>query len=897
MQPGTRLDHYEITGKLGEGGMGAVYRAEDTRLKREVAIKVLPPELAMDEERLARLEREAQLLASLNHPNVATIHGFGDVKTDIDGTPQRVTFLVMELVDGESLHSKVAAGPMPWREVVEIGIGIASGLDAAHERGIVHRDLKPANVQVAEDGTVKVLDFGLAKAHAGEANSGTLELSASPTMAAATQSGMILGTAAYMSPEQARGKPVDKRADVWALGCVLYELLAGHKTFEGETVSDVLAAILREEPNLDGLPSIPPSLRHVLERCLEKQPAQRMRDVGDVRIDLEAALTEEPRAAAEKATSGLSVPVAAGIALVAALVGATSVMVWGSTAAPEAHVILSADSIGEGPSPLNVSPDGRWVAELDPQRGIRLRSIGDLAWRDIPGTTNVVVAAFSSDSRTLYMAIGPTPDAPGTIQQITVDGTSPVLVTDVGPGFPVVFRGLDDQMYVSTLDGAAPPNIPFTISRLEPNGALTEIYTGATEGFAAVVGAQVDSTHWLGVSGRGQSIDGIVLIDTASDTVTEILAGYTMPMPLGGGRLLAVDSIGRLVSLEIDLDDGSVVQPPIVRVEGLGITGMNSAGYGISDEGTLVYLAGDVGGAHEEFLSWLYPDGTVERFSERGIEYQVDTFPSPDGTMVAAEFITNAASNEVTIHVHDVARDVSTPLLPGSKSSFPVWSPDSRRIAYYLGDPTAPGIYSAPVDRSELPTLLLAQTESGFPLPIHWSPDGNSLLYVLSGNQFRSATVELNDLWLLPLDGSQPRELVATSAREIEGRFSPDGRWIAYESDATGEPEIYVKAIAGGGEYRISAQGGSEPEWNPRGGQLFFLQGNDIRVVDIDIDGATPSVSPERILVSMAGLLFKQRLYAAWPDGEKFLVAAHNERAATQSVRAIFNWSLWAELE
>jgi dipeptidyl aminopeptidase/acylaminoacyl peptidase len=371
--------------------------------------------------------------------------------------------------------------------------------------------------------------------------------------------------------------------------------------------------------------------------------------------------------------------------------------------------------------------------------------------------------------------------------------------------------------------------------------------------------------------------------------MTSVLPDYRSPLYLGDGRLLASDGDGRLVTLRINLDDGAVVESPAVQLEGLALSSGFAGAYSLADDGTFVYLAGPATTEHIEFLSWLSPDGDVEPFSERGTQYQIDTFPSPDGTRVAAEFV---SGDNVTVHIHDIARDVSTPLLPGSYSTFPVWSPDSQSVAYFLRDGDAPGIYSAPVDRSELPRLLLAKPEDSFVLPMDWSPDGTTLIYVVSGDEFRSTNVELNDLWLLPVDGSEPRPLVQTAAREVDGRFSPDGRWFTYVSDQSGERQIYVRSMDGGGEYQISAQGGYSPEWNPQGGELYFMWEGQIYVVDIDVSGATPEVSPERLLVSLRSSRFKGDLYAPWPDGERFLVATHPQGEEARTLQAIFNWEL-----
>jgi Tol biopolymer transport system component len=304
-----------------------------------------------------------------------------------------------------------------------------------------------------------------------------------------------------------------------------------------------------------------------------------------------------------------------------------------------------------------------------------------------------------------------------------------------------------------------------------------------------------------------------------------------------------------------------------------------------------VYLAGETG-TGGQFLAWLSPDGSTERISQREIRYQVDTFPSPDGTRIAAE-LENDSAIAVSVHIHEIARDISAPLVPGSESSFPVWSPDSQHVAYFLDEAGVSGVYRAPIDRSTLPTLLLAKPDDAYILPTHWSPDGSTLLYVRASDITRSTGGEFADLWLLPLDGTEPQPFLVTDAREVDGRFSPDGRWIAYESDQSGSAQVYVRALAGGGEYQISANSGVSPEWNVTGGKLYFYDGPELVEVDIDVSGATPVVSTERTLVDMRGR-FRNQLFAPAPDGERFLVAEF-AADADRSIRAIFNWDLLRE--
>ncbi len=544
LDSGTRLEHYEIVDKIGEGGMGAVYRANDTRLKRPVAIKVLPPEVSADAERLARLQREAQLLASLNHPNVATVHGFGEADVEEAEGSRHVAFLVMELVEGESLYDRVGSGALPWRDAVGIAAGIAAGLDAAHERGIVHRDLKPANVHLTGDGSVKVLDFGLAKAYEADGASGSLEMSASPTVAAATRTGMILGTAAYMSPEQARGKPVDKRADIWALGCVLYEMLAGRKVFEGETVSDVLAAILKEQPDLNALPPLPARVHSLLERLLQKDPSQRMRDVGDVRLELEASLGEPVRPAVGEA-AGLPARTVALAATVVLLAG--TALGWlgrgGSERPPERRVILAADSIAAGIDALAVSPDGSLVAENGIGLGIRLRSVGDLSWRALADTEGARSIAFSADGRRIYFS------RRNEVLSVDTDGSSPLVEATLAEGTQIyaLYRGLDGVVQASTW------NQETVIFRIPPGGGAEELWRGVAEGSRPIATTELASGRWVAWLGTGAGSRGLAVLQTDGPDPEMILEGYRHPLHLGQGEMIAVDDRGRLAALRMEI--------------------------------------------------------------------------------------------------------------------------------------------------------------------------------------------------------------------------------------------------------------------------------------------------------------------------------------------------------
>jgi len=877
MQAGTRLEHYEIVDKIGEGGMGAVYRAEDTRLRRQVAIKVLPPELSSDEERLARLEREAQLLASLSHPNVAAVHGFGHADIEQDGRTRHVAFLVMELVEGQSLYDRIATGPLPWREATEIAVGIAAGLEAAHERGIVHRDLKPANVHLTSDGGVKVLDFGLAKAFDADGSSGSLELSASPTVAA-TRTGMIVGTAAYMSPEQARGKALDKRADIWALGCVLYEMLTGRKAFEGETVSDVLAAVLKERADLEVLPPLPSRLRALLERLLQKDPKLRMRDIGDVRLELQAALSERA-STAPAAAAGLSwrlaLPAALGLVIAGLAVG--FFMRGGPTPPPEARVILSNSSAANGLDAIAVSPDGTEVAEVSPATGIRIRNLGDMAWRELPDTQGAGSVTFDSTGTRLYFGRATE------ILSLGVDGSSPIVEASLESGTIVyaLYRGLAGDVQASTWQGET------RIVRIPAGGGSEELWRGKLDDASRLIAtAELSPGRWITWAGSQAGSAGLVVVGASIAEPKIMMEGYRAAVHLGDGQVLAVDDRGRIAAARFDTATGAIAVPPVVRVEGLALVGGMLAEYDVSPTGTLAYVAGGVVESGET-LVWLDRDGRQTVATARKGTHDTDSRLAPDGLSLALE-VAGTDTSPISIWIHDLERDVRSALTPGIRATFPVWSPDSRQVAARLGDGIDPqGIYVVPIDRSEPPRLLLAEPEGKYLLPMDWSPDGKSLLYVQSPSLQRARGPE-NDLWLLPLDGGDPKPFLATGASEIDGRYSRDGRWVAYASDQSGQYEIYLRPAAGGGEVRVSADGGLDGEWNPKGGELFFLRDLTLLSVDVRPDPVRP-VGAERKVLELPQTA-RPRFLLPSVDGQRFVISMFGDAQQRNAVHAILNW-------
>ena len=875
---GRSLGQYRVVARLGEGGMGQVYRAEDTRLRRDVAIKVLPPDLARDAERLARLEREAQSLAALNHPHVAAIYGLEEAQAD-GGT---TSFLVMELVEGQSLADRVLAGPMAPDEVVRIGRAIAEGLEAAHEKGIVHRDLKPANVMLGESGSIKVLDFGLAKAAEGEAGDASGDLANSPTTMG-TQMGVILGTASYMSPEQARGRVVDKRTDIWAFGCVLFEMLGGRRPFDGDTVTDIIAAVVRAEPDEDALPSTtPPRLRALVRRCLEKEPRQRLRDIGDARIELEHAFeplgTAPVTDAAGTGARRLSPTVLAAAAAGGVALGAI-VMFLLRPSLPIPPV-RQATLVTEGalPSLLAVSP-GVDALVYQTTDGMRLRRLADGSESPIEAR-GVSSAAFGPDGL-LYLVEN------GALRRMDVRGGSGATLAPAPEGGFAFLTVGDEEAFL--LRGQ-PPATTYLDAVNVSTGAVRQvgewsqeagpfIPTQVVSGGDAVLGMSI--ARPAGLPNLGDF--SISVVDTRTGVRRDLTAGYAWPRLVDGSTLLMVDPQTRIVSVPVDSRTFELGGVPVPRIEGLSQLQIFAA-FDVASDGSLFYIGGDAVAANERTLDWLDRQGQPTPISEKANFYDTDSTISPDGRYLALE-----RSDLRRVWIHDLERDTQTPLWRDTINSFPVWSPDGARVAVAAqpqGEPA--GIYLAPADGSTAPVRLTSAAEGRFHLPMDWSGDGR-IIYVDSNSQTRGGPDV--DLWIVDaVGGAEPQAFLSSDAREVEARFSPDSRWVAYESSVTGTPEVYVRAADGtGGAIPISSDGGNRPSWNPRGGELFFMRGRTLMAVDVTTSG--------RFNAGVARELFtlpddyQQTLVEPDRSGDRFL--AVKLRAFDDATRliAIFNWA------
>jgi eukaryotic-like serine/threonine-protein kinase len=903
---GTRLGPYDIVSPLGAGGMGEVYRATDTRLKRQVAIKILPETLAADPDRLARFQREAEVLASLNHPHIAAIYGFEDALG--------MKALVMELVEGPTLADRIADGPLPIDEALPIAAQIADALEAAHERGIVHRDLKPANIKVRHDGTVKVLDFGLAKLSETRSDrSGFADPSQSPTLtspAAMTGMGMILGTAAYMSPEQARGRAVDKRTDVWAFGAVLYEMLTGRRAFDGEDVTEMMASVVKSTPNWAALPSnVSPNVVTLIKRCLEKDLKARAGDIAVARFLLSDA-APVPAVPASTAHAHVA-PVGRAryfqtIGLVLAAVVAGAAIGWllrgrPAVPAPVTHLQVSvqpADHLVESfasPRPsrtaIALSPDGRLLVFSGTQGAVAqlyLRRLDRPDAAPIPGTERGVAPFFSPDGAWIGFW------ADNKIKKVPAAGGPIATICDVPPG--------GGQGATWAHDGTIFYANRGTISRVPSAGsAATVVATpGAAKGERqllpqvlpdgnALIYTVTTSADWDTANVVVQSLDTgerRVIIQSGAD------ARY-----VSTGHLVYLKS-GTLMAVPFDVRSRQITGAPVAVIQDVmqavnASNGNDETGAGqfaLSDGGTLAYVVGGTFSFRQDSFVSVDRKGAPEALKTAPPASYLGPRWSPDGQKIAVA-VRRVAPRGADLWLYDVARGAPTRLTFGVIDGSPVWSPDGKRLVYGASGIASPGIYVIDADGGGK-----AERVADGGAPSSWAAGTNSIAFL------RRTETGSNGIWVLPASGDRTPQLF------LESRFtlwfpelSPDGHLMAYVSNESGASELYVQTYPGSGaKIRVSTNGGREPIWTSNGRELvyrsFTREGQQFFSATVRSASPLTIDAPRLLFEAKAGeydATAPERSWDAGADGRKFLLSrpVESTERPVGVVQVVLNWT------
>jgi serine/threonine-protein kinase len=888
---GSQLGSHEITALLGKGGMGEVYRARDLKLKREVAIKILPEEFSRDSDRVSRFQREAEVLASLNHPNIAAIHDLEEANG--------ARYLVLELVEGETLADRIARGPLPVEEALNIAIQICEALEAAHERGIIHRDLKPANIKLTGDARVKVLDFGLAKAMENTPPGATL--SNSPTLLSGSMAGMIVGTAAYMSPEQARGRTADQRSDVFAFGCVLYEMLTGRQAFNGEDVSDILAAVMRVEADFNQLPNgLNPRLVELLRQCMAKNRKERRYSVGDVRLEIRSILTEPERLPVAVPTPATPFWKRAVLPIVAAVLGASvaAAALWITRPVPQARRVVrysytlpkDQDFTRTGRQVLAISHDGSKLVYVANNQ-LYLKSIGEVEAKPIPGTNqDPNTPMFSPDGE--WIAFYAVPE--GKLKKIPLAGGASVTLAEMidnpfGASWAAndqILIGQGRKGIVRVPSGGGQPE---TVITAKPDEAFNgpEFLPNGQDVLFTAVNAAVSAT--LTTPAERWDSARIVVQNLQSGTRRVVVQGGSEAHYTPTGHLIYMVG-GTVRAVPFDLKKLQVTGGPVPVLEGVrrAVGAQTAATFlSFSDDGSLIWVPG----SSEEALRIL---ALVDRSGSRkvlSLSHAGYDMPrvSPDGKHLAVGI---RESKDFNIWIYDLDGKTSIRRLTnGGNNQMPAWTPDSKRIAF-RSDRDGEGIYWQAADGSGAAERLIATDKDNlYDMPLEWTPDGKTLVFFIARGD-GGGTV-----WTLALDGNRkPQPLFTSTSKNMRRTsFSPDGRWIAYSSNEEGNFGVYVQPFPPtGAKYKISAKEVADsPLWTPDGKQIVFVSIQRLMSVDVQTTPSFTISDPKALPIKIENT--QGRPYDITRDSKQFLVMQRPDESVTPEktspqINVVLNW-------
>ena len=889
LPPGTRLGVYEVTAQIGAGGMGEVYRATDTKLKRQVAVKILPPALAADPDRLVRFQREAEVLASLNHPHIAAIYGLEEADPSTGSGQAAVRALVMELVEGEDLTQRIARGPIPLDQALPIAKQIAEALEAAHEQGIIHRDLKPANIKIREDGTVKVLDFGLAKL-ADPAASSNPSATMSPTLSLhATMAGVILGTAAYMSPEQARGKTVDRRADIWAFGAVLFEMLTSRRAFPGEDITDTIVSVVSKEPDWSALPApAPVGLRRLLKSCLEKDAKDRLRDIGDAWRLLEDG---SPVAPQTKPASRLPWVAAAALAVVA--VGVS--VVHFREVAPEPRMLQYTLAAPEKTTIANfaVSPDGRTLAitatgEKGPQ--LWVRSLNSLQAQPLGGTEGATYPFWSPDSRFIGFF------AQAKLQKIAATGGPAQTLCNAPAGRGGTWN-LEDVIVFAPTNRGGLYRVPGAGGVAVP---ITQPETGTHRYPVFLPDGRRFLYTQLGAKENGIYLGSLDSQPTSNSTQRVLLdesnERYVPPSTHSRAGTLLFWREGTLMAQEVDPQTLGT-KGDVFRVVGLVSPGYDTGHnlFSVSSNGVLVY---ETGSSALSLTQHAWFDRSGKQVAAVGRPVQSEGFSlSPDGTRAVISR-NGRGPTQADLWMYDLKRGTESRFtFDASDNRSVVWSPDGARVAFSSNrGGGVHNLYQKDANGTGQDDPLF---QSGtYKSADDWSRDGKFIVFSNQDPKTKS------DLWALTMIPGNPGDrtpipLLTSEFNEWMGQVSPDSRWLAYVSDESGREEVYVQAFSPGnpakaGKLQVSTAGGSQPRWRGDGKELFYaapdrkMMVTAVKSTGEIFDRSAPQPLFEMLLypTNMAGFY-----YAPSADGKKFLMTTEPKgNTETPPLTVVVNW-------